>query len=226
MQQRHHADAESMHREAAACMAEHLLSAIEERGAASLALSGGGTPRRTFELLAGNAAMTDGHWSRVHVFWCDERCVPPEAPQSNFGMARRHLLDRLPGPGPALHRIHGELDDAEAAAERYEAELRAFFGGPTRFDVCHLGMGPDGHTASLFPGRSLAVRGRLAVAEAEPGMEPFVPRVTLTLEAVNASRAVLFLAGGKRDVLARIEAGADLPAALVRPREEPVWFTC
>ncbi len=146
-------------------------------------LCGGSTPRRAYELAA------DGDWSHAHVWWGDERCVPPEDELSNYRLAKESLLDRLAGR-PHVHRIRGELDPAEAAGE-YDRALA----GITP-DLVLLGIGGDGHTASLFPGSpALEERARRAVA-APPGLEPFVERVTLTLPAIASARRVVFLVTG------------------------------
>ena len=169
-------DAEAAARETA----ERLAAAARE--GSQIALTGGSTPRRAYEL----AAILEPDWSRAGAWWGDERCVPPDDERSNYRLARESLLDRLARP-PAVHRIRGELEPEEAAAE-YEREL-----GDTRLDLVLLGIGPDGHVASLFPDApTLRERERRVVA-AEPGLEPFVDRVTLTLPALRAAGAVVFL---------------------------------
>ena len=184
------------------------------RAGLALALSGGSTPARAFEL----AAQTEPDWSRASVWWGDERAVPPADERSNYRLAREHLLDRLSGP-PAVHRIRGELG-AEAAAEAYGREL-----GP--LDLALNGIGPDGHTASLFPGKAaVAVVDRRVVAS-EPGLEPFVERVTLTIPAFNAIPTLVFLATGqsKADAVRRAfaeEPSPKTPASLVRGSERTV----
>ena len=195
--------------EAAARAAERLAAAARRGGA--VALSGGGTPRRAYEL----ASQLEPDWSRAEVWWGDERCVPPDDGLSNFRLARESLLERLTRPPRAVHRILGELvpDDAAAA---YDAGLRA-----TELDLAFMGIGPDGHTASLFPDApTLDVRDRLAVA-ADPGLEPFVQRVTLTLPAFASVREIVFLVVGC-DKQAAVEAtfakppSRRTPASLVR----------
>jgi 6-phosphogluconolactonase len=174
------------------------------RAGAEIALTGGSTPGRAYEL----AAELEPDWSRAGVWWGDERCVPPDDDRSNFGLARRTLLDRLTAQPERVHRIRGE-DEAEAAAAAYDRELAG-----VTLDLVLLGLGPDGHVASLFPGSpGLGEDARLAVA-AEPGLEPFVPRVTLTLPPLCAGRTVLFLVSGesKAEAVARAFAGPPSPA--------------
>ena len=168
---------------AAAATVERLAEAA--RAGAEIALTGGSTPRRAYEL----AAEREPDWSRAGAWWGDERCVDPADERSNYRLARESLLDRLAGR-PAVHRIRGELEPEEAA-EEYEREL-----GETRLDLVLLGIGPDGHVASLFPeAPTLRVRDRKVVA-AQAGHEPFVPRVTLTLPALEAGAEILFLVSG------------------------------
>jgi 6-phosphogluconolactonase len=180
------------------------------RAGAQIVLTGGSTPRRAYEL----AALREPDWSQAGAWWGDERCVPPDDERSNYRLAREALLDRLDRP-PAVHRIRGELDPEEAAAE-YEREL-----GDTRLDLVLLGLGPDGHTASLFPeAPTLRVRDRKVVA-AEAGLEPFVPRVTLTIPALATAAAILFLVTGEEKAEAARRAFAEepserTPASLVR----------
>jgi 6-phosphogluconolactonase len=193
---------------AAAAAAERLTEAA--RAGAEIALTGGSTPRRAYEL----AAQAEPDWSRAGAWWGDERCVPPDDERSNYRLARESLLDRLSKP-PRIHRIRGELDPAEAADE-YEREL-----GETRLDLVLLGIGPDGHVASLFPeAPTLEERERRVVA-AEAELEPFVPRVTLTLPVLCAAHAVVFLVtgAGKAEAARAAFAGepsARTPASLVR----------
>lgn len=185
-----------------------------------IALTGGTTPRAAYERLASMGL----DWSRCTLWFGDERAVPPDEENSNFRMARESLLDPLGADAPETKRIEGELG-AEAAACRYEHELRGVFGEDLpELDLLLLGMGPDGHVASLFPGKpALDELDRLVVAVPEAGHEPFVPRVTLTLPVLNASRQVLFLVTGesKADPAARAfgpDPDPTLPASLVRPR--------
>jgi 6-phosphogluconolactonase len=184
-------------------------------------LSGGSTPRAAYERLADMAVG----WSTATLWFGDERCVPPDDEHSNFGMARRALLSRL-GTGadaPEVRRMEGERGPAEGAAA-YEESLRDEFGDASpRLDLVLLGLGPDMHTASLFPGDpALHGEGRYTAGVETPGMAPLVPRITLTLDAINAARDVLFLIAGddKADAVARAfgdAPGPHAPASLIRP---------
>jgi len=196
---------------AARAAAERLVEAARAGGA--IALSGGSTPRRSFEL----AAQLEPNWAKASAWWGDERCVPPHDARSNYRLAREALLDRLARP-PEMHRIRGELP-AEEAAAAYEDEL-----GDLRLDLALMGLGPDGHTASLFPGAPTLDERVRRVLAAKPGLEPWVDRVTLTLPALSASREVLFLVTGeaKADAARRAfaeEPTRDVPASLLRSAE-------
>jgi 6-phosphogluconolactonase len=182
--------------------------AIAARGRFLVALSGGSTPKALYALLAEPKRAAQIDWSRVHVLWGDERCVPPDDPASNFRMAREVLLDHVAIPPAQIHRMRGE-DDPRTAAAGYERELRALFPAAVpRFDLVLLGLGDNGHTASLFPGLSAVHESaRWVVAEhvAEVGMW----RLTLTPVAINAAAAILFLVAGrdKAAMLARVLQG-------------------
>ncbi len=212
-------------RAAAWYVQSRVLEAMRQRGRVLLALSGGSTPLPLYERLAGLALP----WEHLHLFWGDERCVPPQHQESNFGRARRTLLSRAPLPPGNLHRIQGELG-AAAAAQAYQDELRRFFGDqPPVMDLVLLGMGADGHTASLFPGGpELDEEERWVVATLPPaGVTPPLERVSLTLLVLNAARSVLFLVSGadKRPAVSSILAGGrELPAGRVRPAGELAWF--
>lgn len=222
-------DAASALRAAAERFAGAARAAVEARGRFAAALAGGSTPRGLYALLAEEPFRAGVPWGAVHLFWGDERCVPPGHPRSNFRMAREALLSRVPLPPENVHRVRGELPPARAA-EEYGRELRAFFGaeGP-RFDLLHLGVGGDAHTASLFPfSPALRERERWAVPTLHPGSGE--PRVTLTVPVLNAARRVELLATGteKAEVVRAVVRGAldpfRLPAQLVRPREgEAHW---
>jgi 6-phosphogluconolactonase len=192
-----------------------LLAAAARRGAA-IVLAGGSTPAAAYE----RAAVAEPDWSRATAWFGDERCVPPDDERSNFGLARRTLLDRLARP-PEVHRIRGELPPTEAA-EAYETEL-----GETPLDLVVLGLGRDCHTASLFPGSpQLAVDDR-RVTSGPPGLEPWVDRVTLTLPALLGAASVVFLVSGAAKAEAverafRAEPSEDAPASLLRAGPAPV----
>lgn len=203
----------------AAAVAERLAGAAL-RGE-HIVLTGGETPRRAYE----HAAVLEPDWSRATLWWGDERCVSPEDERSNFRMARQALLDRLSAVPERTHRIVGELG-SQAGARRYEQELHEAFGeGPPRFDLLLLGLGPDGHCASLFPNApALDERERTVVGVESAGLPPFVARVSLTLTALNAAREVVFLVAGEDKARAVREAFAAepdraVPASLVRPAE-------
>jgi len=196
--------------------------AIASHGQFIVALSGGSTPRDTYLLLGTEALLSRVMWSRVQVLWGDERCVPPDHIESNYRMARETLLDRVPVPAANVHRIHGE-DDPATAAEVYEATLRALLRTPgARIDLVLLGLGEDGHTASLFPG-SAAVHEQTRWVMAAHAPAASMWRVTLTPAVINAAAEVLFLVsgGGKAGILRRVLEGPrrlqDLPAQAIAP---------
>jgi 6-phosphogluconolactonase len=224
--------------------AEHFVAqageSLERSGRFSVALSGGSTPRAAFELLAQSPYVEQVRWEQVHVFWCDERCVPPDHPDSNYGMARAALLNRVPLPGDYIYRMRGEIDPQQAAAE-YDALIREFFevGDPAEtktplFDLVWMGMGSDGHTASLFPGDpAVEITDRWAAAVSHPfPPEPVVDRITLTIPAFRRVHQMTFVISGadKSDPLRRIlqpKPGIDppdLPAARVWPESDNVLW--
>ncbi len=204
------------------------ISASRQRFA--VALSGGSTPQRLYSLLGEPMYRDAVEWSRVHVFWADERCVPQGHPESNYRLAYDAFLSRVPVPAENVHRIRGE-DEPGKAAQAYEEELRSVFDTPGAaiFDLIILGAGEDGHTASLFPGSAaLDEKARLAVPVYLKG--PEMNRVTLTLAVLNSAAQVLFLASGraKADVVRDILEGGGsrhYPAGRVRPTDGNVlWF--
>jgi 6-phosphogluconolactonase len=200
------------------------LGVSSKPGEFHVALSGGSTPKTLFDVLAKRA---DQIWDRVHLWWGDERCVLPTHPDSNYGMTKQHLIDPL-GLDPArVHRIPAERDPERAAAD-YEAELVRVLGAPPVFDLIWLGMGPDGHTASLFPGSAgLTETERYVIANHvdSPLTKGPATRITLTVPASNAARAVRFLVAGadKADTLAAVLAGppGKFPSQLIA---NPSWF--
>jgi 6-phosphogluconolactonase len=218
--------------------AEHLVAqaaeAVAAHGRFTVALSGGSTPHSTYALLASAdnkhprefAPRVD--WPRVHVFWGDERCVPPDHPDSNYRMAREALLEKVPIPIENVHRIQGELPPDQAAAA-YQSKLKSFLGAGGRFDLILLGVGTDGHTASLFPGTAaIHERKQWVVAHhvRRQGRSPDklgAWRITLTPIVVNAAAHVTFLVAGtgKAERLHQVLAGRYqpdvLPAQIVRP---------
>jgi len=204
--------------------------AIASRGRCAVALSGGSTPKSVYQLLAAPAFRTRVRWSDIHFFWGDERHVPPDHPDSNYRMAVEAMLSKVPVPPANVHRVRSELSDAEQAARDYEGVVRACVGGePTPpFDLMHLGIGTDGHTASLFPGSAgLEERERLCVANWIAKFNGY--RITLTLPVLNAARAVTFVVKGteKAPVVQRVLGDSDgprLPAQLVRPADGTLWW--
>jgi len=224
-------DAESVARAAAARIAELARESIEARGLFTVALSGGSTPRRVYELLAGEEFRGGIDWPNVHVYFGDERMVPPDHAESNYRMASEALLSRVPLPPANVHRIDG-VGDAAANASAYESELRGLFGDAEwpRLDHVLLGMGDDGHTASLFPGTEVLNEGRLWVAPnwvAKLGAW----RVTLTAPAIDAARHVTFLVNGAakaerlREVLKGARDPSRLPSQLIRPSDGTLeWY--
>ncbi|MGH7094308.1 MAG: 6-phosphogluconolactonase [Stellaceae bacterium] len=207
--------------------------ACHTAGRFSVCLSGGSTPKRLYETLAAAPFRDVLPWQRVHWFFGDDRFVPRDHPDSNYGMAHEAMLARAPVPPENIHGIKTDGAIAECAAA-YQADLGVYYGtdrlDPARplFDVMLLGMGPDGHTASLFPHKpALDERARWAVAVPEPGLNPFVPRITLTFPAIESCRSAAFLvAGADKTVMMRRVMGGDrsLPSACVAPVGELVWF--
>jgi|CXWL01.1.fsa_nt_gi 6-phosphogluconolactonase len=214
-----HSDPAGVARAAADRIVEAAGAAIGARGRFTLVLAGGSTPKAAYERLANAPESID--WTRVHVFFGDERCVPKEHPDSNYGMAFRSLLSRISIPGANIHPVHTDLSPTEAASV-YERELHTL-GGASELDLVLLGMGSDGHTLSLFPGSSACdEQTKLCVATTAPLASPARDRVTLTFPAANAARHRLFLVTGaeKAPVLASIErdpdgARARFPAARI-----------
>jgi 6-phosphogluconolactonase len=214
--------------------AERLLTRIAQAGGrAGVALTGGSSPEGLYRLLAQEPYRSRIPWDRVHWFIGDDRFVPPDDPRSNMGMARRLFLDRVKAPAANIHPMTTSAATPAAAARLYESGLEQFYGAerldPARplFDLVLMGLGSDGHTASLFPGASaLDESERWVVGVDKAGLTPFVPRVTLTLPALASTREMLFLVSGedKRDILARVLAGENLPAARARSNGELVWL--
>ena len=211
--------------------------AVRQNGRFTVVLSGGSTPKRLYQYLAEKALTPEflkSLWPHVHFFWGDERTVSPDHAESNYHTAYENFLSKLKLPAANIHRMKGESADPAKAAADYEAELRAFFklvpGELPRFDLVFLGMGPDGHTASLFPGRDTALENqRLTVA---PWVAKFnTHRITLTPAVLNNAACVLFLVTGedKAETLEQVLNGdcppARFPVQLIRPvHGELFWF--
>ena len=192
----------------ASAAAERIAARVRAGG--TIGLSGGSTPKAAHQKVAGMGL----DWSKTTLWFGDDRAVGPDHEHSNYKMAKESLLDLIEGPAPAVHRIKGELGADEAVAD-YEQELRGAFGdaGPPALDLLLLGIGPDGHTASLFPrDAALSERERLAVGVPVPGMAPLVPRVTLTLPVLDAAHEVVFLISGEDKAEAAARAFADAPS--------------
>ncbi len=222
------ADAEAVSAAGADLFCELARAAIASRGAFRVALSGGSTPRRMLELLAGEPRRSRVDWQRIEIFFGDERAVPPEHADSNCGMARRALLERVPLAPEQVHRMCGEAPDLAAAADAYATEIARAFGvepagAPPAFDLIYLGLGDDAHTASLFPGTpALAEMQRWVVAN--PVEDPHTTRLTFSAPLLCAAREVAFLVAGAAKaaaLLAVLEGPRDpqrFPAQLVQPR--------
>ena len=223
-------DAEAVARGAAERFVELGQAAIDARGCFSVGLAGGSTPKRAYELLASEAYREQLNWSKVHIFFGDERCVPPDHSESNYRMANEALISRVSIPPPNVHRING-LGDAVANASLYEDELRTFFNAASwpRFDLVLLGMGDDGHTASLFPGAKALVEPRAWVVA--NWVEKFGTfRITLTAPAINHAANIAFLVTGatKAERLLEVLRGAldpeKLPSQLIQPLDGSLFW--
>jgi len=212
--------AEALYRHAAVEVERIAADSVRARGTFHLALAGGRTPVPLYRRLAVSTVLD---WSAIHLFWSDERCVAPTAPESNY-LAATALLRHVPIPPERVHRIRGELDPL-TAADAYEITLRRVLGANGRLDLILLGLGADGHTASLFPRhQALTEAERWFVPVHAPAEPPW--RVTMTLPMINATRDVLFLISGpaKAPAVRAVEAGEPLPASLVRPMSGHVTF--
>jgi 6-phosphogluconolactonase len=213
--------------------AERALARIAaNRARVAVCLTGGSSPKQLYQLLAREAYRGRIPWERVHWFIGDERFVPANDPLNNMAMARGIFLDRF-APAANIHPIPTDTADASESARRYERELQSFYGAteldPARplFDLVLMGVGPDGHTASLFPDDpALQETGRWVVGVPKAHVEPFVPRVTLTLPVLGSCREMLFEVAGseKRAILARLQADESLPANRARSAGETVWL--
>jgi 6-phosphogluconolactonase len=195
--------------------------AIAARGRFTIALSGGSTPKPLYALMASDPWRNRIDWSKTHFFWGDERWVPSTSTQSNYKLANDAWLAKIPVPQENLHRMQTDRGEPEEAAEEYENHIRNFFGKDPQFDFNLLGIGTNGHTASLFPGRpTLQIRDRLVVADNIP--EVHMWRITFTVPLINNSREIVFLVAGadKAHVLKEVLRGPHeperLPSQLIR----------
>lgn len=222
------ADSQALARAGATLVADLAKQAVASRGVFTVALSGGTTPGALFRLLAAEPHRGQLPWARIHLFWADERSVPPDDPGSNYRLAFNTLIGHVPLPPQNIHRIQGE-EKPEDAARAYHQELLAFFESPQpRFDLVLLGMGQDGHTASLFRNAETLQETELSAVAATADYDGRPSRrVTLTLPALNNARNVVFLVSGenKADALGRVRSGELLPAGLVHPASgRLIWF--
>ena len=229
------ADADVMNRVAAETIVNHVTESLQIRDFYTFALSGGSTPRGLYALLANEAQVREKiPWDRVHFFWGDERHVSPDHPDSNYHMANNALLSKVPIPSTNIHRIRAEVSDADKAAADYEQEIRRFFKIDgrqiPRFDCALMGIGPDGHTASLFPGTAaLEATRRLVVANWVEKFQSY--RITMTVPVFNNAEHIIFLVSGqeKANILASILAhrreSDSYPVQLIRPDHgELIWI--
>ncbi|MDA2934388.1 6-phosphogluconolactonase [Acidobacteria bacterium AH-259-D05] len=227
------ADAGEVSRRGAGLFVELAHQGVACNGRFSVALSGGSTPKTMFTLLAGDDFRDRVPWQQVDFFWGDERCVPPDHRDSNYRMARETLLDNAPIPQENIYRVHSELEDIASAAMQYQETLKKYFdlraGELPRFDLVYLGMGDDGHTASLFPGtKALMERQRLVTENYVDKLSAY--RITLTAPALNKGRNLIFLITGEgkasrvKEVLEGPYEPDRLPSQLIRPTDGKLLF--
>ncbi len=225
-------DVDALSQAAAVLFIDSCGRAVARRGRALVALSGGNTPIKLYELVARTPLVEQVDWPRLHVFWGDERCVPPEDLQSNYHQAKDILLSRVPIPAVNVHRVQTELGPDEAA-EAYALTLRTFADPPMqwpRFDIVLLGLGEDGHTASLFPGSAVEMPAPVMAVKGDYQGRP-AQRITITPPVFNAAQRVVFLVNGasKSQTLANVLNGKfqpeQLPAQRIRPADgELIWM--
>jgi len=225
-------DTNTLSQQAAQYIVRLASEAIVTRGRFTIALSGGSTPKILYGLLGTEPYRDQINWASVEIFWSDERCVPPDSADSNYALAQEVLLSKIPIPANQIHRMPADQPDREAASREYTSEMQRTFGtnGIPSFDLLQLGMGPEGHTASLFPHQeSLHEQQRLVIPVTVPKPPP--PRLTFTPPLLNAARHVLFLVTGseKAEAVQAVLEGPDqpeeYPAQIVRPPQgEVVWM--
>jgi 6-phosphogluconolactonase len=224
------ADASAIAEAAAKRLVARVMAAKDR---AAVCLTGGSSPEGLYRLLATEPWRRRVPWDRVHWFIGDDRFVPADDPLNNMGMARRLLLDRVDAPAGNIHPMATDASSPEAAAQRYQDTLKRFYGAeqldPARplFDLVLMGLGGDGHTASLFPhSPALDETERWVVGVAMSGLEPFVPRITLTFPALASTREMLFLVNGqgKREILGRVLSDDDLPAHRAHADGDLIWL--
>lgn len=239
-------DLESLSLEAADFIFQAALKGVAEKGLFTLALSGGNTPRRLYELLSRPPFLTAMPWDRIHFFWGDERCITPDHPESNYLLAWQTFLSQTPVPEKNVHRIPVEKGTGPLVALAYEKDLYHFLTIDSHldlqkdlrpipsFDLILLGLGKDGHTASLFPGDpALKEHDHLTAFVPRSPLAPFLPRITLTLPLINQAGCALFLVSGseKTEVVKAILKSPGscrdrYPAAQVNPKGKVCWFVC
>jgi 6-phosphogluconolactonase len=213
--------------------ADRIMARIAANGdRVAICLTGGSSPKQLYQLLATDLYRSQIPWQRVHWFIGDDRFVAADDPLNNMGMARAIFLERY-APASSIHAIPTDSANPEQAARRYESELQSFYGadrldpGRPLFDLVLMGVGPDGHTASLFPNDpAVEETKRWVVGVPKANVEPFVPRVTLTLPALNCCREMLFEVSGaeKRAILTRVLDGENLPASRAHSIGETIWL--
>jgi 6-phosphogluconolactonase len=219
-------DAEELNRRTAEQFVKLATKSVAATGRFTVALSGGSTPRAFYSLLASQTFQPLVPWSKVYFFWGDERCVAPDHPESNYGMARVMMLEKVPVPKENVYRVPTEKGNAQRIAAEYERILRTFFGfnegQQPRFDLILLGMGEDGHTASLFPGT--AALKETGTVTSNDIQKLGTHRVTLTIPAINQAAHVVFLVSGssKSSVLKEVLEGQDQPTRLPSQSIQPV----
>jgi 6-phosphogluconolactonase len=226
------ASSQQLFQAAAEQFVNEAMQAVNQRGRFSVALSGGSTPKGLYTLLAG-PLQSQVPWQRTFFFWGDERHVPPDHPDSNYRMVSEAMFSRVAAPRENIFRVPAETPDADLAAREYEETIRHFFqlepGACPRFDLVLLGMGPDGHTASLFPGSAgLQEKSRLVVANWIEKFKAY--RITFTLPVINHAACVIFLIAGENkadalhEVLGTDSAGEKFPAKLIHPANGRLIF--
>ncbi len=225
-----YADLDLMHNDLAKGICDLAKKSVKEKDFFTLVLSGGKTPIGLYKLLAKSPFINSFPWKKTYFFWGDERCVPPNSEKSNFATAYKSFLSKIPVDEKNIYRINGLLPPNKAA-QVYESEITDFFLSKeitVGFDLILLGIGNDGHTASLFPhNKELNETKRLVVHTTAPrGITP-KNRVTMTFKLINKSHYIYFVASGKNDIITKIldtESGKIYPATLVKPNTQPVWF--
>ncbi len=199
----------------------------------AVCLTGGSTPKPVYERLAKEPYSSSLPWDKIHWFWGDDRFVPIEDDRSNAGMAIKALLRKIPAPPGNIHTIPTEVSTLEDAGRIYQEELQWFYGKTQLdpkvplFDIVLMGLGTDGHTASLFPGTSTFLEtDRWVLGVQEAGLEPFVPRITLTIPVMASTQEMLFLVSGqsKREILGRVLAGENFPATSAYTEGNLIWL--